>query len=66
MENPESLQSLIFTFLIRKLYRSEDDILKLPFHIVRYRLNQLRDYDQKVEEHQRQESERIKSSQKRR
>ena len=66
MESLESLQSLIFTFLIRKLYRSEDDILKLPFHIIRFRLNQLRDYDQKVEEHQRQESEKMKSSQKRR
>ena len=58
IENQESLQSLIFIFLIRKLYRSEDDILKLPFHIIRYRIKQLEDYDKKMEEnHKKQESE---------
>jgi hypothetical protein len=61
IENQESLQSLIFIFLIRKLYRSEDDILKLPFHIIRYRIKQLEDYDKKVEEQHRQQESKMKS-----
>jgi len=55
LENLESLQSLIFIFLIRKFYRSEEDIAKLPFHIIKYRINQLKDYDRKMEEQRSQQ-----------
>lgn len=57
------IQSGIFSFLIREsLYSSEKDILDLDFHYFKYRLKQLKDYDDKVEK----ESERMRNEAKNR
>ncbi len=52
------IQSGIFSFLIREsLYSSEKEILDLDFHYFRYRLKQLKEFDDKVER----ETEKMKS-----